>query len=214
MYSKLQYISQGDDADLQLRNIQEALDAGCQWIQLRYKNADKEELRSVAVKVRELCMKYKSTFIINDNPPMAAEMNADGVHLGLADMPMKDARTILGPDKIIGGTANTLADVWHRLEEGCDYIGLGPYRFTKTKENLSPILGVKGYRDIMEELIKKNVKTPVYAIGGITLDDVPAIIGTGIYGIAVSGVITDSADKHALIQQFNSLLYGSINNSR
>ena len=214
MYSKLQYISQGETASAQLKNIQEALGAGCTWIQLRFKNAASDELKNVALKVRELCTGHGATFIINDHPHLAKEINADGVHLGLSDMQVPNAREIIGLDKIIGGTANTLDDVLQRMDEGCSYIGLGPYRFTRTKEKLSPILGVKGYEEIMNVLMQRNISTPVYAIGGITLEDTRSIMQTSVYGIAVSGIITHHSDKKQLVEQFNSILYETANNSR
>jgi len=226
MYSKLQYISQGETAAAQLNNIQEALDAGCKWVQLRFKNAGIDDIKNLAAKIKELCTIHGATFIINDHPHIAKEVNADGVHLGLTDMPVSEARRILGllkppsgvwgpaPDKIIGGTANTLDDILQRVSEGCNYVGLGPYRFTQTKEKLSPILGIKGYEEIMNVLLKQNISIPVYAIGGIMLQDIEAIMHTGVYGVAVSGVITTDADKKKLVEQFNTRLYGTTNNSR
>ena len=214
MYSKLQYISQGETASAQLKNIQEALDASCRWIQLRFKNSSIDELKNIARQVRELCTNHGATFIINDHPHLAKETNADGVHLGLSDMLIPDARKIIGSDKIIGGTANTLDDVLQRVDEGCSYIGLGPFRFTPTKEKLSPILGIEGYEEIMNVLMQRNISTPVYAIGGITLADTQAIMQTGVYGIAASGIITHHSDKKQLVEQFNSILYEAANYSR
>lgn len=214
MYSKLQYISQGETATAQLNNIQQALDAGCRWIQLRFKKASEDELKNIAFQVKELCTGYDATFIINDHPHIAKEVNADGVHLGLSDIPVLIAREIFGSDKIIGGTANTLEDIFQRVDEGCSYIGLGPFRFTQTKEKLSPILGIEGYEKIMNELARRNIAIPIYAIGGVTLEDTRAIMQTGVYGVAVSGVITTHSDKKLLVEQFNSLLYETANNSR
>jgi len=150
MFSKLQYISQGATARDQLNNIQESLDAGCDWIQLRFKNATTEEIKALAQQVKAVCPSYGATFIINDHPQIAKDIDADSVHLGLQDMPVTEARKIVG-DKIIGGTANTLDDILKRVDEGCNYIGLGPLRFTTTKEKLSPILGLEGYKKIMDE---------------------------------------------------------------
>jgi thiamine-phosphate pyrophosphorylase len=107
---------------------------------------------------------YLATFIINDNVHLAKQLDADGVHLGLSD---EEARLILGKTKIIGGTANTLK-MLQRTAENCDYIGLGPYQFT-TKQHLSPILGLEGYRSIIEQMKAKH-PNPIYAIGGITLE--------------------------------------------
>ncbi|MGN6602709.1 MAG: thiamine phosphate synthase [Ginsengibacter sp.] len=213
MFSKLQYISQGVTAKEQLHNIQKALDAGCNWIQLRFKNADELEIKNFGEKVKEICTSYNARFIINDHPHIAKEIEADGVHLGLLDMPVNEAKRIVG-DKIIGGTANSLVDVLKRVDEGCDYIGLGPFCFTTTKEKLSPVLGVKGYKKIMDDLIERQIQIPVYAIGGIVLDDIEAIMHTGVYGVAVSGIITHHPNKKLLVKQFNKLLYETVNHSR
>ncbi len=205
MFSKLQYISQGATARDQLNNIQESLDAGCDWIQLRFKNATTEEIKALAQQVKAVCSSYGATFIINDHPQIAKDIDADGVHLGLQDMPVTEARKIVG-DKIIGGTANTLDDILKGVDEGCNYIGLGPLRFTTTKEKLSPILGLEGYKKIMDELEQRKIEIPVYAIGGIVLEDIEAIMQTGVYGVAVSGIITHHTDKKLLLQQLNEVL--------
>ncbi|MES2138939.1 MAG: thiamine phosphate synthase [Bacteroidota bacterium] len=212
MYSKLQYISQGFTAKEQLENIQSTLDAGCEWIQLRFKNAGEKEFSSVAQQVKNSCEKFNATFIINDNVELAKKIDADGVHLGLQDMSVIQARAILGVNKIIGGTANTLSDVLTRIDERCDYIGLGPFRFTSTKTNLSPVLGLDGYKNIMNEVLKNKAHIPIYAIGGISIDDVAPILNTGVYGIAVSGTITSHSNKKKLLQNFNLLLHEKINN--
>jgi thiamine-phosphate pyrophosphorylase len=214
MYSKLQYISQGETAAVQLNNIQEALDAGCKWIQLRFKNATEDEVTYLAYSVKKLCTDHGATFIVNDQPHIAKGVDADGVHLGKTDMAINYAREILGPGKIIGGTANTLHDVLNHADKGFSYVGLGPYSFTLTKAKLSPILGINGYNEIMNALRQRNISIPVYAIGGIKLEDTRAIMHSGVYGVAVSGSITTHSDKKLLVKQFNSILDETTNNSR
>lgn len=214
MMHKLQYISQGKTVNEQTENIQSALDAGCQWIQLRFKNAKKNELQALAIQVKELCAAYRATFILNDHVDIAKMVDADGVHLGLSDISIAEARSILGENKIIGGTANTLEDVLMRIDEKCDYIGLGPFRFTPTKEKLSPVLGLNGIALIMKEVLSGVIQIPIYAIGGITPDDVAAIMETGVFGIAVSGVLTTHPAKKELIQNFNLLLHEKIDYCR
>ena len=214
MFSKLQYISQGATAIKQLHNIQQALGAGCNWIQLRYKNATTDDITALAKQVKKICTKYTATFIINDHPHIAKAVDADGVHLGLSDLSVSEAKKIVGTDKIIGGTANTLEHVLQRVEEGCNYIGLGPLRFTTTKEKLSPVLGLQGYKNIIDELAARQIQIPVYAIGGIVLEDIEAIMQTGVYGVAVSGIITHHPDKKLLMQQLNTFLYETVNHSR
>ena len=211
---KLQYISQGKTVQEQTENIQSALDAGCRWIQLRFKNAEKNELQALATQVKELCAVYRATFILNDHVDIAKMVDADGVHLGLSDTSIAAARSILGENKIIGGTANTISDVQMRISEKCDYIGLGPFRFTSTKEKLSPVLGLDGIALIMKEVLSGVIQIPIYAIGGITPDDVAVIMETGVFGVAVSGVITTHSNKKELIQNFNLLLHEKIDYCR
>ncbi|MBS1634535.1 MAG: thiamine phosphate synthase [Bacteroidetes bacterium] len=213
MFSRLQYISQGNNASEQLSHIASALDAGCDWIQFRFKQADEKTFQETAAKALELCKPYKATYIINDHVHIAAKIQADGVHIGLDDMPVAEARRILGNSKIIGGTANTLDHVLMRVREQCDYIGLGPFRFTSTKEKLSPILGAEGYQKIMQALQLRKINTPVYAIGGITPGDVETIMHTGVYGIAVSGIITNAPNKKELVEQLNDSLHANTSNS-
>lgn len=210
MYSKLQYISQGNTSEEQLQNIRKALENGCNWIQLRFKNSSKIELYALAVYAKELCDVHNAVFIINDNVELAKEINADGVHLGLTDMKIEEARDILGENKIIGGTANTIHDVLLRIKENCDYIGLGPFKYTETKANLSPILGLQGYRSIIEILNTNAFEIPIYAIGGITLENIDDLMETGIQGIAVSGLITNSDNPSELINQLKEKLYVTI----
>jgi thiamine-phosphate pyrophosphorylase len=210
MYNKLQYISQGESVEEQLYNIHQALDNGCDWIQMRFKHQKPKKAMALAEAVKFLCEEYLANFIINDDVHLAERINADGIHLGLSDMDVAEARAILGKTKIIGATANTFEDIVRQTNNGCDYIGLGPFQHTKTKSNLSPILGFEGYRSIIAKMKQSQVEIPVYAIGGITLEDVHTLIKTGIHGIAISGIITKSDQKDKLITQLNEKLYGNI----
>ncbi len=191
MFEKIQYISQGKSPEEQIANIEKALDVGCKWIQLRYKNKPIEEVLTLAKMVQKICKAYDAKLIINDHVEVAYQIDADGVHLGLNDISIAEARKLLKQNKIIGGTANTIEDVLQRVHEKCDYIGLGPFRFTTTKEKLSPILGLEGYQNILCELKNRNIEIPIYAIGGIEEDDIEKLVETGVYGIAVSGLITN-----------------------
>ncbi|WP_312900939.1 thiamine phosphate synthase [Chryseobacterium taichungense] len=201
---KLQYISQGLTIEDQELNIRKALDNGIQWIQVRWKNAPENKFIQLCETSKELCSKYQAACIINDHVHIAKEIDADGVHVGLQDMSVEAARFILGEDKIIGGTANTFQDVLQRMAEPCDYIGLGPLRFTQTKEKLSPVLGFKGYQNIIQELKEKSLEIPkIFAIGGVVLNDIELLQQIGIYGVAVSGQITD---KPFIIKDFKTAL--------
>ncbi|WP_213277352.1 thiamine phosphate synthase [Chryseobacterium indologenes] len=188
---KLQYISQGNTIQEQEFHIRKALDNGIKWVQVRWKNAPENELIHLCEISKQLCSEYQSVCIINDHVQIAKEIDADGVHLGLNDSAIEEARLILGENKIIGGTANTLSDVIQRINESCDYIGLGPLRFTTTKEKLSPVLGFEGYQNIINGLREKSIDIPkIFAIGSVGLEDIFPLQEIGIYGVAISGIIT------------------------
>lgn len=182
-----------------------ALEGGCRWIQLRMKEASAEELEKEALYIQNLCRQYNATFIIDDHVELVKKIHADGVHLGKKDMPVAEARHILGKDFIIGGTANTFEDVEAHYKAGADYIGCGPFRFTTTKKNLSPILGLDGYRSIVSRMKDNGIRIPIVAIGGITYDDIPSIMETGITGIALSGTILRADDPVAETRRIMAL---------
>ena len=190
----LQFISHYTEKYSYLDSINLALQGGCRWIQLRMKDATDDEVRPIAIEAQQLCQKFGATFVIDDRVALVKELHADGVHLGKNDMPIAEARRILGPDYIIGGTANTFEDVKSHYESGADYIGCGPYRFTTTKQKLSPVLGLDGYRRIIIEMRAAHIDIPIVAIGGITQADIPAILATGITGIALSGTVLRAAN--------------------
>jgi thiamine-phosphate pyrophosphorylase len=200
---KLQYISQGFTREEQETNIRKVLDNGVQWIQVRWKNAPEKDFIRLCEISKKLCADYRTVCIINDHVHIAREIDADGVHLGLNDMSVETARHLLGEDKIIGGTANTFQDVLQRMVEPCDYIGLGPLRFTTTKEQLSPVLGFRGYQNIVQELKEKSMEIPkIFAIGGVVLNDIELLQQIGVYGVAVSGQITA---QPSIITKFKQL---------
>lgn len=182
-----------------------ALEGGCRWIQLRMKEASEAEVEAEAIRVRDLCRKYGATFIIDDHVALAKKVQADGVHLGKNDMPIEEARRILGDALIIGGTANTFEDVKRHWQAGANYIGCGPFRFTTTKKNLSPILGLEGYRQILQQMKAAGITLPVVAIGGITYEDIPDILQTGVSGIALSGSILRAENPVEEVRRILSL---------
>lgn len=179
-----------------------ALRGGCRWIQLRMKDEPDETVEPIALRLQKACREAGATFIIDDRVRLAKKIKADGVHLGKEDMPVAEARRFLGEEFLIGGTANTADDVIRLKRESADYVGCGPFRFTTTKRKLAPILGLEGYRAVMKRLDEENLSVPVCAIGGITLADVPAILATGVHGIAVSGSILNAADPVQAMHDF------------
>ncbi|UKK62657.1 thiamine phosphate synthase [Prevotella communis] len=202
----VQFISHYSERYSYLDSIQLALEGGCRWIQLRMKDATDDEVRPIAVEAQKLCRAYGAKFIIDDRVALVRELGADGVHLGKNDMPIREARQILGPDFIIGGTANTFEEAKAHYEASADYIGCGPFRFTTTKQKLAPVLGLDGYRQIIRKLRAANITIPVVAIGGITKDDIPAILQTGITGIALSGTVLRADDPIAEMKHIINII--------
>ena len=202
---RLQFITHYTERYSYIDSARVALEGGCRWIQLRMKDVDETLLEETALIVQKMCKDYDATFIIDDNVHLCKKIKADGVHLGKNDMPIAEARKILGDDFIIGATVNTFDDVLLCQQSTVngqqtlspfpspapvpDYFGCGPFRFTSTKKNLAPILGLDGYREIMKKMKENNIDIPLVAIGGITKDDVPELMKTGIDGIAISGSV-------------------------
>lgn len=202
----IQFISHYTDTISYLDSIRLALEGGCRWVQLRMKDATDEEMLLVALEAQRLCREAGATFIIDDHVELVRKINADGVHLGKMDMPIAEARRILGDKFIIGGTANTFEDVQAHYEAGANYIGCGPFRFTTTKKKLSPVLGLEGYRSIVSQMRDKGIDLPIVAIGGITAEDIPAIMQTGVTGIALSGTVLRAADPVAEMKRLLALI--------
>jgi thiamine-phosphate pyrophosphorylase len=208
--SRLHYITQDIGNATHVALVEDACKAGLDWIQLRLKNKSYEEWKIIAEEALAICRKYNAKLIINDNVALAKEINADGVHLGKQDMSVSKAREILGLDFIIGGTANTFEDVKLHAASGADYIGLGPFRFTSTKQNLSPILGLDRYQIISNLCKQENIHIPIIAIGGIVASDVESILNTGVYGVAAASAITHSENKIETVKEFMNKLLPSL----
>lgn len=201
--SRFHYLTQ-DLPDISQQELAEiACKNGIRWIQLRVKNKPFEDWLQIAKDVKQICNHFQTTLIINDHAEIAKAVDADGVHVGKNDVTVLAARKIVGESKIIGATANTLEDILVHQKNGVNYIGLGPYKFTKTKEKLNPILGLEGYSIIQQS---NNSSIPIIAIGGIQIEDVQPLMNTGIHGVAVSSVINLADDKAKVISSFLELL--------
>ncbi|TLP77262.1 thiamine phosphate synthase [Maribacter sp. ACAM166] len=202
MIPKLHYISQGKTVEEHLTNINNACTSGIELVQLRLKGYKEAAILEAAEKAREITSRFQTRLILNDYYKIAKVVKADGVHLGQSDTCPSIVRKHLYTWQMVGGTANTLDDCKTLRAKKVDYIGMGPFRFTQTKENLSPVLGLEGYANLLKEL---NKETPIIAVGGITLDDVSEIMKTGVHGLAVSGEITADFNR---IGKFKQLIAG------
>lgn len=202
----LQFITHPSENMTILEEIENVVAGGCKWVQLRMKDAEKEEIKEVARKAKEICKKNDVILVIDDYVDIAKELELDGVHLGKNDMPVDEARKLLGEEFIIGATANTFEDIEALRHTDIDYIGLGPFRFTSTKKNLSPVIGIDGYAEIMRRKAESGINLPIVAIGGICYDDINDIMDTGISGIAVSGSLINAKNMTEETRKMISLL--------
>lgn len=193
MISRLHYITQACKGRTHAQNAELACKGGVDWVQLRIKDLNEQDYKEQALRTQDVCVKYGAALIINDNPALAKNILADGVHLGKTDMHPKEAANLLGENYIIGTTTNTIEDILE-LDQRVDYIGLGPYRYTTTKDNLSPILGLIGFENILNLMIQSDVTIPVIAIGGIKVEDLSELKQTRIYGVAISSAINMAED--------------------
>ena len=198
--SKLQFIT------INAATAEQACKAGIDWIQVRVKDIPYDEYRRIAKDVQAVCSKYGATFIVNDSIKLALELNADGVHVGKEDpLPQSDIDAMLARGGIIGCTVNTIEDFIHLSGKAVSYVGFGPFRYTATKQKLSPILGLEGYKKILSELKDRGIEhAPAIGIGGITVTDVPELLKTGLHGIAVSGAIANAPDVALAVREFRS----------
>ncbi|MBP3889530.1 MAG: thiamine phosphate synthase [Cellulosilyticum sp.] len=170
------------------QQVEEALKGGTTFVQLREKTLDEATFLKEAIQIKELCKMYNVPFVINDNIEIALAMNADGVHIGQSDMALTKARAKLGPDKIIGVSAQTVEQALEAQEKGADYLGVGAVFLTGTKADAV---------EVSHETLKaicRAVSIPVVAIGGISEANVMQLSGTGICGVAVISAIFSKQD--------------------
>ncbi len=177
------------------RAVEEAILGGVTFVQLREKRADFSEFKKIALEVKAVTDKYGIPFVINDNVELCKEIDADGVHVGAEDMSVKKAREILGPNKIIGGTARTLERAVQAYEQGADYLGIGAVFDTNTKS------GTTHMSKETAQAINNAVNIPTVAIGGINAGNITALKDYGISGVAVVSAIfaCENIGKAAMI---------------
>ena len=203
MIPKLHYISQGDATKEHLENIQKACTSGAELVQLRLKNISEKKYLKIAKEAREITAHFQTRLLICDYYKIAKEVKADGVHIEKAGLCPTVARKHLYSWQIIGASANTIQDCEALLDKQVNYISLGPYRAKVATKDGATVLGINGYTAITDVL---KTGTPIIGFGGITIEDVTAIVKAGISGIAVSEAITHDFNT---IRAFNQLLNAS-----
>lgn len=188
----LQFITHPNNKYSIIDEAKMAIDGGCKWIQIRMKQATDDEITKVVNELIPLCKEKGVILILNDRVELCKTLGVHGVHIGKNDMNPIRARELLGAEAIIGVTANTAEDIIALKGIDVDYVGLGPFRYTNTKEKLSPIIGLDGYKEIITKVRNAGINLPIVAIGGITINDVEDLMKCGINGIAMSGSIINS----------------------
>lgn len=168
--------------------VRESLEGGVTFLQLREKNLDDEAFFQEAVRLQAMAREYGIPFVVNDNVDIAVRMDADGVHVGQSDMEAGDVRALIGPDKILGVSAQTVEQAVLAQQRGADYLGVGAVFPTGSKEDAEEV----SYETL--KAICEAVSIPVVAIGGITLENTPVLAGSGICGIAVISAIYGQKD--------------------
>jgi len=181
-----------------------AISGGADTIQFRQKNGSTREMIEIARNMKELCDRAGVTFIVNDRIDIAIAVEADGVHLGQDDFPIRLARRLLGNDKIIGGSAGSLEEALKCVSEDVDYIGFGPLYPTTSKEDAGPVTGIG-----MLKRLLKDIHLPVIAIGGVDSGNVSEIMRLGAYGIAVISAVCCQDDP----EQATRILIEALNDS-
>lgn len=179
-----------------------ACEAGVKWVQLRVKNKSWEEWLQTAREVCAITRHFDATLIINDDAEIAKQCGADGVHLGQSDMHWSEAVKMVGEDAIIGVSAHSWDELWSLNDARIHYAGLGPFRFTETKEKLDEVLGLEGILDIMQLKQEHSFHLPVIVIGGIQLTDVKQLMNAGVHGIAVSSAINKAQHPQEAAAKF------------
>lgn len=202
----LQYITNTSCGKPITDQVKAVLAGGCRWIQLRMKEASKDEVMNMAHTVKELTDSAEAFLIINDYVDICRDVNATGVHLGKSDMLPSKARLELGPGAIIGVTVNTFEDIEAVKALDIDYLGMGPFSDTRTKKNLAPILGIGGIHALCERMHRSDINIPSVAVGGITSNDIKPLFEAGVNGFAVSGAIAFANDMEAATAQFINLM--------
>jgi thiamine-phosphate pyrophosphorylase len=194
--------SQSHGRDL-LWVLEQALDGGVKAIQLREKDLGGKELFDLAEKTRELCIRYHARLLINDRIDVALGVDADGVQVGNASIPIDTARRLLGPRKLLGASTHSLAEAQQAEQNGADFILFGPVYFTPSKAVYGEPQGLAALKKIVEK-----IPSPVYAIGGIKPENINDVRATGIRGVALISAITNAENPKAATQRILRHLRG------
>ncbi|HXH99654.1 MAG TPA: thiamine phosphate synthase [Sphingobacteriaceae bacterium] len=185
-----------------------ACEAGANWIQYRCLTKADNELIAEIHQVASICDDWGATLILTDHYHLLDKVDAQGVHIEDMEADFKSIRKQIGEDKTLGASAHSFEDIQRISESGVvDYVGCGPFSITETKPNNYRLLGLEGYRILIQQMAAHKIDIPVLAVGGVNIDDTKALSDTGVYGVAVSGAVNMAKDPATAIKAFRNILY-------
>lgn len=199
---KLHFITHDIEQHSHIEQAQIACEAGAKWIQYRCLSKADDELLVDINAIANICDDWGATLIVTNHIHLKGKADIQGFHIEDMDANFIALRKQLGDEYTLGGSSNTIENLMRLANEGADYAGFGPFKITTTKPSNSPLLGVQGYATAMQTLKQQGVDLPILAVGGITLQDVDALLATGVYGIAASSAINQSEDMYQAYKDF------------
>ena len=205
--SQFHYLTQDIPHRSHLEQVNLACDAGAKWIQYRCLSKTDDEMLEELHPIASVCDDWGTTLIITNHFHLVALADIQGVHIEDMNADLAAIRNIIGDDKTLGASANTFEQIKNHIQNGADYIGCGPFGHTDTKPNQSAHWGVVGYQNMVETLKAENLEIPLIAAGGVQLQNVTALINTGIYGVAVSAAVNLSENPKEAYKAIHQLLY-------
>ena len=206
--SKFHYLSQDLVHRTHIEQVEIACMAGANWIQYRCLTKNDEELIQEIHQIASICDDWGATLILTNHYHLLGQVDAQGVHLEDMNADFEAIREIISDEKTLGASANTLEDIQRVYASGVvDYIGCGPFAFTKTKANDYPLLGFEGYQEIVQKMQELQINIPLIGVGGIKLEDTEDLLNTGIDGLAVSAAVNLAENPGTIIKDFYKKIY-------
>ena len=206
--SKLHYLTQDLDSRSHVEQAQLACEARCKWLQYRCFSKSDEEMLSEIHQIASICDDWGATLIITDHIHLLDKADIQGVHIEDMQADFESIRKQIGADKTLGASANTFQDIERIFaSKSADYVGCGPFSLTNTKPNEYDVLNIQGYISITEQMTRAGITIPVLAVGGVCIEDVDALMKTGVYGIAVSAAVNRADDPSSAFKQIYRKVY-------
>jgi len=206
--SQFHYLTQDLPNRTHVEQAQIACQAGANWIQYRCLSKCDEALIADINEIAAICDDWGATLILTDHYYLLDQVDAQGVHIEDPKADFNAIRTYIGDDKTLGGSAHAFEDILHICHSAqVDYIGCGPFSITLTKPNNYPILGIDGYKNILQKMNQQAIDIPILGVGGITIDDVEALLNIGLYGLAVSSAINTTTHPDQTLKNFYKMIY-------